>query len=62
MRPALFRTRITELLGIRHPILCGGMGPGVNGAVAAGGAAVMAVGGGLVLLARWRRRRSPRGV
>lgn len=29
MRPATFRTRITELLGIRHPILCGGLGPRV---------------------------------
>lgn len=27
MREALFTTRITELLGIRHPILCGGLGP-----------------------------------
>jgi NADH:quinone reductase (non-electrogenic) len=25
MRPQLFRTRITELFGIRHPILCGGL-------------------------------------
>lgn len=25
MRPQLFKTRITELLGIRHPILCGGL-------------------------------------
>lgn len=25
MTPALYRTRITELLGIRHPILCGGL-------------------------------------
>ncbi|WP_280155464.1 nitronate monooxygenase [Piscinibacter sp. XHJ-5] len=32
MRPALFRTRITELLGIRHPILAGGMGPRVSDA------------------------------
>lgn len=32
MRDPLFRTRITELLGIRHPILCGGMGPGVSDA------------------------------
>lgn len=32
MRPALFKTRITELLGIRHPILCGGMGPKVSDA------------------------------
>lgn len=32
MRPALFRTRITELLGIRHPILAGGLGPQVSDA------------------------------
>ena len=32
MRPARFRTRITELLGIRHPILAGGMGPQVSDA------------------------------
>ena len=32
MRPALFRTRITEMLGIRHPILAGGMGPRVSDA------------------------------
>ena len=32
MREALFRTRLTELLGIRHPILCGGMGPAVSDA------------------------------
>ncbi|MCZ8337871.1 MAG: nitronate monooxygenase [Burkholderiaceae bacterium] len=25
MRPPVFRTRITELFGIRHPILCGGL-------------------------------------
>lgn len=25
MRPQLFKTRLTELLGIRHPILCGGL-------------------------------------
>jgi nitronate monooxygenase len=30
MRDPLFKTRITELLGVRHPILCGGMGPGVS--------------------------------
>jgi NAD(P)H-dependent flavin oxidoreductase YrpB (nitropropane dioxygenase family) len=29
MRPQAFRTRVTDLLGIRHPILCGGMGPRV---------------------------------
>jgi len=32
MRAPLFKTPITELLGIRHPILCGGMGPGVSDA------------------------------
>ncbi|MCP1623637.1 NAD(P)H-dependent flavin oxidoreductase [Pseudomonas nitroreducens] len=32
MRNQLFRTRITEMLGIPHPILCGGMGPGVSDA------------------------------
>ncbi|WP_218583515.1 nitronate monooxygenase [Pseudomonas sp. C1C7] len=32
MRSQLFKTRITEMLGIRHPILCGGMGPGVSDA------------------------------
>jgi NAD(P)H-dependent flavin oxidoreductase YrpB (nitropropane dioxygenase family) len=32
MRAAIFKTRITELLGIRHPILCGGMGPGISDA------------------------------
>lgn len=32
MRDAVFRTRITELLGIRHPILAGGLGPKVSDA------------------------------
>jgi NAD(P)H-dependent flavin oxidoreductase YrpB (nitropropane dioxygenase family) len=32
MRPPLFRTRITDLLGIRHPILAGGLGPRVSDA------------------------------
>ncbi len=32
MREPLFRTRLTDLLGIRHPILCGGMGPAVSDA------------------------------
>lgn len=32
MRPATFQTRLTELLNIRHPILCGGLGPGVSDA------------------------------
>ncbi|HEY6869052.1 MAG TPA: nitronate monooxygenase [Novosphingobium sp.] len=30
MREAIFKTRLTDLLGIRHPILCGGLGPGVS--------------------------------
>ncbi len=30
MRPQIFQTSITELLGIRHPLLCGGLGPGVS--------------------------------
>lgn len=32
MRPQIFKTRITELLGIQHPILCGGLGPKVSDA------------------------------
>ena len=32
MRPQRFNTRITELLGIRHPILAGGLGPRVSDA------------------------------
>ncbi|PMS36757.1 nitronate monooxygenase [Trinickia symbiotica] len=32
MRPQLLKTRITDLLGIRHPILCGGLGPRVSDA------------------------------
>jgi hypothetical protein len=44
------------------PATGGGTGPGANAMVAAAGAAVMATGGGLVLLARWRRRRGVRGV
>lgn len=32
MRPQIFKTRITDLLGITHPILCGGMGPGISDA------------------------------
>lgn len=43
MRDALFRTRITELFDIRHPILCGGMGPGVSDAAFV--AAVVRAGG-----------------
>jgi nitronate monooxygenase len=30
MRPQTFQTSITDLLHIRHPILCGGLGPGVS--------------------------------
>lgn len=30
MREQIFKTRLTELLSIRHPILCGGLGPGVS--------------------------------
>jgi nitronate monooxygenase len=32
MRPTCFQTRITQLLGIRHPILAGGLGPKVSDA------------------------------
>jgi len=32
VRPQTFKTRITDLLGIRHPILCGGLGPRVSDA------------------------------
>jgi NAD(P)H-dependent flavin oxidoreductase YrpB (nitropropane dioxygenase family) len=32
MRAPVFRTRLTDLLGIAHPILCGGLGPGVSDA------------------------------
>ncbi|AXF20417.1 2-nitropropane dioxygenase [Burkholderia pyrrocinia] len=32
MRPQMFKTRITDLLGIRHPLLCGGLGPRVSDA------------------------------
>lgn len=52
MRAPLFRTRLTDLLGIRHPILCGGMGPAVSDAryVAA---AVNAGGMGFIVAAGW---------
>lgn len=49
-RPALFRTRITELLGIRHPILCGGLGPRVSDAAYVA-AAVNAGGMGFIVAA-----------
>ena len=51
MRPQTFKTRITDLLGIRHPILCGGLGPGVSDAkyvaacVNAGGMGFIVAGG-----------------
>jgi NAD(P)H-dependent flavin oxidoreductase YrpB (nitropropane dioxygenase family) len=52
MRPQLFSTRITELLGIRHPILCGGLGPGVSDARYV--AAVVNAGGmGFVMALGW---------
>ena len=52
MRAPLFNTRITELLGIRHPILCGGMGPGVSDARYV--AAVVNAGGmGFIMALGW---------
>jgi len=52
MRAPLFKTRITELLGIRHPILCGGMGPGVSDARYV--AAVVNAGGmGFIMALGW---------
>lgn len=52
MREALFRTRLTDLLGIRHPILCGGMGPAVSDAKYV--AAVVNAGGmGFIVSAGW---------
>jgi nitronate monooxygenase len=52
MRGSLFKTRITELLGIRHPILCGGLGPGVSDARYV--AAVVNAGGmGFIMALGW---------
>src|SRR5581483_8307514 len=52
MREPLFKTRLTELLGIRHPILCGGMGPGVSDARYV--AAVVNAGGmGFIMAMGW---------
>lgn len=52
MRETLFRTRVTELLGIRHPILCGGLGPGVSDAAYV--AAVVNAGGmGFIMALGW---------
>ena len=52
----------TTSVPVGAPSTGGGIGPGVNGVLAAVGGVVMAAGGGLVLLARWRQRRSVRGV
>jgi nitronate monooxygenase len=52
MREQVFHTRITELLGIRHPILCGGLGPGVSDARYV--AAVVNAGGmGFIMALGW---------
>lgn len=52
MREQVFKTRLTELLGIRHPILCGGMGPVVADARYV--AAVVNAGGmGFIVAAGW---------
>jgi NADH:quinone reductase (non-electrogenic) len=52
MRQPLFKTRITDLLGIRHPILCGGLGPGVSDARYV--AAVVNAGGmGFIMALGW---------
>jgi len=52
MRPQLFKTRITELLGITHPILCGGLGPGVSDASFV--AAIVNAGGmGFIMALGW---------
>lgn len=51
MRQQVFDTRITRMLGIPHPILCGGLGPGVSDAryvaacVNAGGMGFIVAGG-----------------
>lgn len=56
IRSQMFKTRITELLGISHPILCGGMGPGVSDADYV--AAVVNVGGiGFIAAAGFPRPR-----
>src|SRR5688500_6423188 len=52
MRQPLFKTRITDLLGIRHPILCSGLGPGVSDARYV--AAVVNAGGmGFIMALGW---------
>lgn len=52
MREPLFNTRITDLLGIAHPILCGGLGPGVSDARYV--AAVVNAGGmGFIMALGW---------
>lgn len=52
MRPQFFKTRITDLLGIRHPILCGGLGPGVSDAKYVA-ACVNAGGMGFIVASAW---------
>src|SRR5271167_4071417 len=52
VRDQLFKTKITELLGIAHPILCGGLGPGVSDARYV--AAVVNAGGmGFIMALGW---------
>lgn len=52
MRQQIFKTKITELLGISHPILCGGLGPGVSDARYV--AAVVNAGGmGFIMALGW---------
>jgi nitronate monooxygenase len=52
MREPIFKTRITDLLGIAHPILCGGLGPGVSDARYV--AAVVNAGGmGFIMALGW---------
>src|ERR1700730_14770536 len=52
MRKQVFKTKITELLGIPHPILCGGLGPGVSDARYV--AAVVNAGGmGFIMALGW---------
>ncbi len=52
MRPQFFKTRITDLLGIPHPILCGGLGPGVSDAKYVA-ACVNAGGMGFIVASAW---------
>jgi nitronate monooxygenase len=52
VRPQFFKTRITDLLGIPHPILCGGLGPGVSDAKYVA-ACVNAGGMGFIVASAW---------